>query len=76
MSLHLSQADDLVAIELQIYLLQYPLRPPWRPYDLDHSKTVPCCAVPARQVLETASVADMQMSPGYAGQVQAWCKAC
>ena len=24
----------------QMYLLQYPLRPPWRPYDLDHCETV------------------------------------
>lgn len=25
---------------LQMYLLQCPLRPPWRPYDLDQCKTV------------------------------------
>ena len=34
----------------QMYLLQYPLRPPWRPYDLDHCETVnlylcPGCAL-------------------------------
>ena len=30
----------LAAAVLQLYLLQCPLRPPWRPYDLDHCKTV------------------------------------
>lgn len=35
----LSQLDMVAAVS-QLYLLQYPLRPPWRPYDLDHCNTV------------------------------------
>lgn len=31
---------DVLRCLFQMYLLQYPLRPPWRPYDLDHCETV------------------------------------
>ena len=31
---------EVLAWHVQMYLLQYPLRPPWRPYDLSHCEVV------------------------------------
>ena len=64
---------------VQVCLLQYPLRPPWRPYDRDYSR--PVCSVrlidtgalsvraspPLWAALYRMSCMQVQLSPGKSG---------
>lgn len=82
--LAICSASNPHAAVLQMYLLQCPLRPPWRPYDLDQCKTVSFLTATAAVTHGSCNESLSQLMPTlvskclikHAGQVQAKCKAC
>ena len=53
---------------VQVCLLQYPLRPPWRPYDRDYSR--PVCSV---RLIDTGALSVRASSPLWAALYRMSC---
>ena len=53
---------------VQVCLLQYPLRPPWRPYDRDYSR--PVCSV---RLIDTGALSVRASSPLWAALCRMSC---